>query len=59
LSKDTSKDKKKRTQALFYFFKKESPQSTKIKCIREIVKRVDMLNLGMTTENGKFFILTF
>jgi hypothetical protein len=52
LQKDISNDKQHRTHALFYFISKESAQSTKIKSIQEIFKRIDQIDLTYTDENG-------
>jgi len=49
---DNKSDKYTRTKALFYFLSKESQQSTKVKSIYEIVKRVEKLDLSYTDEEG-------
>lgn len=50
--------KQMRTKILFSFFlAQESVQCTKVKSIREIIKRIDKLDLDYTDDQGKFSLL--
>jgi hypothetical protein len=53
LTRDSQIDKITRTKALFYFLEMESAQNTKPKSVREMIKRMDKLDLTYTNSKGR------
>ena len=56
LNTDKKGDKNARSRALFYFLEKETVTCSKLKSIKEIIKRTENIDFFYTDHNGKFWI---